>query len=105
MLLFLPVRQAWQFVFPAVFIGVAHAMLFPAVIASGSGSFPARYRGLGTTVMLAMFDLGNLIGSPLVGEILHWSQEAGWRAYPTMFVAVSALLSLAAAVYAAFSRS
>ena len=104
MLLFLPVRFAWQFVFPAVFIGVAHAMLFPAVIASGSGAFPARYRGLGTTVMLAMFDLGNLIGSPAIGEILHWSQHFGWPAYPTMFVSVSALLALAALIYAAYSR-
>jgi MFS family permease len=105
MLFFLLVRSAWQFAFPAVFIGVAHAMLFPAVIAKGSGSFPARYRGLGTTVMLAMFDLGNLIGAPLVGEILHWSKRAGLQAYPTMFVTVSVLLSLAGAIYVVCSRT
>ncbi|HUY31393.1 MAG TPA: MFS transporter [Pirellulales bacterium] len=104
MLLFPLVKVDWQFVFPALFIGAAHALLFPAVIAGGSGAFPARYRGLGTTVMLATFDLGNLIGAPVIGEILHWSQHFGWPAYPTMFVSVSLLLALAALVYAACSR-
>jgi len=51
---------------PGVFAGIAHAVLFPSVTAQGSHAFPNRYRGLGTTVMLAMLDLGALVGAPLI---------------------------------------
>ena len=104
MLLFLVVRQPWQFVIPAVSVAIAHAALFPAVIAGGSGVFPARYRGLGTTLSLAFFDLGCLIGSPIVGEVLYWAERFGWPAYPTMFVVVAALLGLLGVIYAVSER-
>ncbi|MEX2120407.1 MAG: MFS transporter [Pirellulales bacterium] len=105
MLLFLTVRSQWHFVFPALFIGVAHACLFPSVVAGGTGAFPLRYRGLGTTVMLATFDMGSLIGSPTVGEILHRSAILGLPPYPTMFLVVSLLLSMVALVYALSGQS
>lgn len=107
MLLFLAVRQPAHFVFPAVSIAIAHALLFPAVIAGGSGVFPVRYRGLGTTVSLAAFDFGCLVGSPIVGEILYWAERYKWPAYPTMFVSMAALLGALGLVYAAseFSKS
>ena len=54
---------------PAVFMGVAHACIFPAVVAGGRGEFPQRYRGVGTTAMLAMFDLGNFVGQPSFGGV------------------------------------
>ncbi len=104
MLLFLVVHREWQFVFPAVFIGVAHAFSFPAVVAGGSGVFPIRYRGLGTTLMLAMFDLGNLVGMPAVGEMLHGFGRAGLHRYPAMFISVAGLLALVAALYAWLER-
>jgi len=103
-LLFLCVHREWQFVFPAVFIGVAHAFSFPAVVAGGSGVFPIRYRGLGTTLMLAMFDLGNLVGMPAVGEMLHWFHRAGFDHYSAMFICVAALLASVAALYAWVER-
>lgn len=104
MLLFLNVQHEWQFVFPAVFIGVAHAFSFPAVVAGGSGVFPIRYRGLGTTLMLAMFDLGNLVGMPAVGEMLYWFGRGGLDRYGAMFISVAGLLALVAAFYAWVER-
>jgi MFS family permease len=98
------VTTEWQFVFPAVLIGIAHAFVFPAAVAGGSGAFPLRYRGVGTTLMLAMFDLGNLVGMPAVGEMLRWYQRLGWPAYPAMFVTASAVIFATCAVYTLFGR-
>jgi MFS family permease len=102
---FLLVSSEWQFAFPAILIGIAHAFVFPAAVAGGSGAFPLRYRGLGTTLMLAMFDLGNLIGMPAVGEMLHLYRRFGLPDYPTMFVSAASIIFAVAAAYAAFSRS
>ncbi|HVX59911.1 MAG TPA: MFS transporter [Pirellulales bacterium] len=104
MMLFLIVRQPWHFVFPAISIAIAHALLFPAMIASGSGAFPARYRGLGTTLSLAFFDFGCLVGSPIVGESLYLAKRFGWPAYPTMFVTVAAILACLGLIYAVSER-
>ena len=53
MLMYLVVHSEWQLAAPALLQGTAHALLFPSVIAGGSSAFPARYRGLATTLMLA----------------------------------------------------
>jgi MFS family permease len=92
MVLYLCVRDAWSLTIPAVFAGAAHALLFPAVIAGGSRTFPARYRGVATTLMLAMFDIGNLVGQPAIGGMIRGAGYVGWPAYPTMFATVSAAL-------------
>lgn len=89
MLLYLPVRTEWQFIPPAMMIGVAHAILFPAVIAGGSAAFPDRYRGLGTALLLAMFDIGMFIGSPAIGSMLRIADFAGMAKYPTMFATLA----------------
>jgi MFS family permease len=98
--MFLVVRQPVHLVVPALFLGAAHASLFPSVVAGGSGAFPHRYRGLGTTLVLAMFDLGNLIGAPTVGLLLHTAKRVGLAAYPTMFIVVACLLGSCGLVYA-----
>jgi MFS family permease len=102
---FVGVRHEWQFIFPAVLIGVAHALLFPAVVAGGSGGFPPRYRGLGTTLMLAMFDLGNVVGMPAVDEALHWYARGGLPAYPAMFITVAAALGAVGVAYLVLGSS
>lgn len=101
---FLLVQHAWQLVAPAVLMGCAHAFLFPAVLAGGSSAFPGRNRGLGTTLMLAMFDLGNLIGNPTAGGLLRLARLTGLPPYPTMFLVIAGVLVMAAATYAWFSR-
>ena len=98
LLLFLLVQVKWQLAIPAVAMGTAHALLFPSVVAGGSAMFPSRYRGLATTLMLAMFDLGNLVGAPTVGILLRCSEQLALPRYPTMFVSVAALFA-AVAVY------
>lgn len=104
MLSYLPVSAEWEFVFPALLIGVAHAMLFPAVVAGGSSAFPDRYRGLGTTLMLAMFDLGMLIGAPTAGGILRAARVTGLPEFPTMFIALAVVFSASGLWYALVTR-
>lgn len=103
-MLYLIVRQTWQLMIPGAAAGVAHALLFPAVVAGGSTRFPARYRGLGTTLILAMFDLGGLVGAPLIGGILYFARMGGLPAYPTMFTCVAAVLLTVACVFAVRTR-
>lgn len=100
MLAYLPVRGSWSLILPATLGGIAHAFVFPAAMAGGSLAFPTRYRGLATTLMLTMFDLGMLIGQPLVGSLIHVARKAGWPAYPTMFLTMTILLSIVGSFYA-----
>jgi predicted MFS family arabinose efflux permease len=104
LLLYLTVHRPWQLAIPGAFAGIAHAVLFPAVVASGSTSFPVRHRGLATTLMLSMFDLGNLFGAPLVGGILHFSRPLGLPAYPTMLLSVVTVFGLVALAFALLDR-
>jgi MFS family permease len=104
-LLYLPVRGVWQLVLPGAVAGTAHALLFPALIAGGSLAFPDRYRGLATTLILAMLDTGNLIGSPLIGGLLHATRRFDLPAYPTMLVTVSLLLVTVGVVFFWVDRS
>lgn len=97
---YLVVDRAAMLVVPAVLGGIAHAMLFPALMAAGAMSFPDRYRGLATMLMLASMDIGALVGSPLVGVTLEAAKWLALPAYPLMFVLVSALLAAATLYYA-----
>jgi MFS family permease len=83
---------------PAALGGLAHAFVFPAAVAGSSLAFPIWYRGIATTLILTMFDIGSLVGQPAVGSILTLAKRSGWPAYPTMFVSVSIFL-LAVAIY------
>lgn len=105
MLAFIAVRNQWQLAAPAVLIGIAHAMLFPSIVATGSGSFPVRFRGLGTTLMLATFDMGSLLGAPLAGMTLHEAKVWDLPRYPTMFFAVAVVMTLAGVYYAWATRA
>ncbi|HEV3416471.1 MAG TPA: MFS transporter, partial [Pirellulales bacterium] len=102
---YLAVANEWQLLVPAMFTGAGQAILYPAVVAGGSATFPARYRGVGTTLMLATIDLGTLTGAPLIGGIVHYGREIGLPGYPAMFVCIAALLVVSTAFYAMVSRS
>lgn len=104
MLLYLPVTNEWLLAIPAIAGGIAHAFLFPAVIAGGNATFPARYRGIATTLSLAMFDIGSLIGQPAVGGLIGLARRLDWPAYTTMFVLVAGFLAAVAVFYAWQSR-
>ncbi|HEX4130949.1 MAG TPA: MFS transporter [Pirellulales bacterium] len=104
MLTMLVVRQGWHLLLPAVFMGVGHAIMFPTVVAGGGAAFPARYRGLGTTFMLAMFDLGGFLAYVSVGAMVVGAKHLGLPAYHTMFALVAGLLGIAAGVYIWMTR-
>ena len=105
-LLFLVVRQTWQLVIPGLLYGISHAVLFPATVAAGSRTFPKRHRGLATTLILATWDAGLLVGSPVAGVVLHYSDSLGLRAYPAMFVCMAMLMAVLTGWYgwAAWTR-
>jgi MFS family permease len=104
MFAYLPVTSEWGLAVPGVFAGIAHAVLFPAVTAQGSAAFPSRYRGLGTTVMLAMLDLGTLVGAPLVGGLVETSKSANLPAYPTTFLVLGIGVTMTGVAYAFTER-
>jgi len=102
--LFLFVHREWQLIIPSFTYGMGHAILFPAGFAEGCCTFPPRYRGLGTSLMLATYDAGLLIGAPTAGLLVHFGQTLGWPGYPTLFSGVAVLLALATGVYATAGR-
>ena len=104
MISYLLVRSEWTLVIPAAVGGTAHALLFPAVVAGANVSFPPRYRGLATALIMAMFDLGILIGQPTVGAVIDLSKRMGLPPYATMFSSVAAGLLGVSAFYALSGR-
>ena len=64
------VAQEWHFIMPAMCSGFAHALLFPCVVSLGTETFPVRFRGTGTTLLLCFLDLGGLLSAPLLGGII-----------------------------------
>jgi MFS family permease len=104
LLAYLPVQSEWGLLVPGALAGIAHAVLFPAVTAQGSFAFPNRYRGLGTTVMLAMLDLGALVGAPMIGGIVEASKSTRLPPYPTTFVVLALVVTLTGGVYSLTGR-
>lgn len=100
MLLFTLASNQWLLCVPAAALGVAHALLFPSVIAEGTAAFPARNRGLATTLVLTFFDLGTLVGSPIAGGIVSYAPRVGLPEFGSMFVAVAAMIGTSTIVYA-----
>lgn len=98
-LLYVPVTQIWHLVFPAVTAGVAHALLFPAIMSAGTSAFPRRYLGVATSLMLAMLDLGAFLGAPIIGTFLHAAKHNNLPAYSLMFVGVSVVLASVTAMF------
>ncbi len=97
--LYLVVHCEWQLVFPGLPYGIGQAILFPVIAAVGTTTFPTRYRGLGITLVLASFDVGQLIAAPLAGGVLHVCELVGLAGYPTLFLATAAMLVAVGAIY------
>jgi MFS family permease len=97
MLLYLLVQTEWDLAWPALAAGTGQALLFPAVTTLGAESFPERYRGTGTTLILGFIDVGGLCGGPALGLlIVHF----GFR---TMFLCAATTISLVAVAFLASS--
>jgi len=102
-LAYIPVTQTSQLVFPAAVAGVAHAFLFPSIMAAGTAVFPRRYLGVATSLLLAMLDIGTLIAAPVVGAFLHLAKQRTPNAYPWMFATTAIVFALMTLVF--FLRS
>ncbi len=94
MLLYLAVDSAGSLLYPAVAGGLAHSFLFPSVVAGGTAFFPRENRGLATSLILAMYDTGQLIGAPLVGISLTSARYLELPDYPLTFMIVCVLILL-----------
>jgi MFS family permease len=97
--LYFPVTGERGLMLPAAVAGLGHAILYPAVIASGTKLYPASLRGAATNLMLAAYDAGVLIGSPLVGWLLAQARHAHWPEYPTMFACIALLNAVVVACF------
>ncbi len=104
MAMFVLVHSEWHLVIPSLGFGFAHAILFPSVVAEGNVTFPDRHRGLATILVLAAWDIGQVIGAPTTGAVLRYSEAAGLPPYPTMFMTMATLLGLIGVWYAASIR-
>lgn len=100
-LLFLAVTSPWMLILPGIVYGFSHAILFPSAVAAASGAFPDRHRGLGTTFALATHDVGQLIGAPLAGLVVHYAAALGLPGFAAMFVTMASLTVLVAFTFAA----
>ena len=102
--LFLVATSEWLLVLPGIGYGMSHAVLFPATVAMGTQCFPSRHRGLATTLILAMWDAGQVIGMPTAGAIVHYSPAIGLQPYPTMFLSMASVVAMAGLGYTWLSR-
>ena len=88
----------WGLAVPAVIIGFGHALLFPAVVSLGTRRFPKRYRGTGTALTMASFDLGGLLLAPVMGWVIdHFG-------YPQMYGATAGAALVVASIFALVTR-
>ncbi|MEW4451626.1 MFS transporter [Bremerella sp. JC817] len=102
--LYLFVRNPWLLPIPAFIGGIAHALIFPAIIGGGSVAFPKKYRGTGTNLMLVMLDSGGLVGQPVIGALIAGSRKMDLPAYPITFVAIGLLLATIALLNQRFAK-
>ena len=84
---------------PAVLGGMAHAFLFPAALSEGGQSFPTQYRGIATTLMLMMFDIGLFVGQPVFGTTVEWSRHANEDGYAVAFSMLGVFFVVVAGIY------
>jgi MFS family permease len=97
MLLYLFVQTEWDLAWPALAAGTGQALLFPAVTTLGAESFPERYRGTGTTLILGFIDVGGLCGAPALGLLIdHFD-------FRTMFLCAGSTIFFVAVAFIAFS--
>ena len=90
------VTAGWHLVPPAVLVGFGHALLFPAVVSLGTETFPLRYRGTASTLILGFFDLGMLVCAPALGGAVDGAAALGFSGgseFTPMFLLAAALVA------------
>jgi len=84
---------------PAVVAGLGHSFLFPSVVASCNIAFPTRNRGVATNLILSMYDIGVLVGMPLIGLIITVCRDNGFSEYPTVLAVLVMVMIFAGGMY------
>ena len=97
---FVFVHSYWQLAIPGIGFGLTQAVLVPSVFAAANTKFPVRFRGLGSTLVLAAYDLGAFVGAPTAGVIVHFSDKMGLPSYPILFVVIATMVTVVALIYA-----
>ncbi len=82
-----------------VLCGIGHGYAFPIISALVVSRTRASERGAAVSMFTAIFDLGLLLGSPVLGAILHATS------YEVMFLAAAGAVVLATAAFAALDRA
>jgi len=82
----------------ALLCGTGHAFVFPILSSLVVTRASARERGAALAMFTALFDLGLLVGSPLLGAVLEHSD------YSTMFGVAAGLGALGGLVFALWDR-
>ncbi|MCA9107802.1 MAG: MFS transporter [Planctomycetales bacterium] len=100
MFAFVTVQSEWGLLIPAFIAGFAHALLFPSVVSTGCAAFPVRYRGLASTLVLACFDIGNLIGRPACGQLVTLARQWGYDGFDVMFTGAGLALATVILIFA-----
>ncbi len=98
-LCYIPVTRTWHLIFPGAIAGVAHALLFPAVMAAGTAAFPRRYLGVATSLILATFDIGVFLGAPIIGAFIREAKHHTDAAYPITFAATAAAIGCVTVIF------
>jgi MFS family permease len=80
------------------FCGAGHGFTFPILTAILVDRAPDTDRGSAMSFFTAMFDVGTLIGGPILGAIID---TAGWG---PMYVVAGAALGVAAAIFSRWDR-
>ncbi len=91
-LCYIPVTRTWHLILPGSIAGIAHALLFPAVMTAGTTAFPRRYLGVATSLILATFDMGVFLGAPLMGAFIREAKHHTTAAYPITFAVTAAVI-------------
>ncbi|HJL45784.1 MAG TPA: MFS transporter, partial [Polyangiaceae bacterium LLY-WYZ-15_(1-7)] len=90
--------EAWHVALIGVVCGMGHGYVFPILSSLIVTRAPAEDRGAAVTLFTALFDVGILLGGPLLGGV------ADWMGHRAMFVVAAALTALGLAVFARWDR-
>jgi predicted MFS family arabinose efflux permease len=78
--------------------GAGHGYAFPILFGFTVTRSPVAVRGATLSFFTALFDIGVLIGGPLLGAIISVS------GYPAMYGVAAALISIASVIYWRWDR-
>lgn len=99
LILFMFAKSELGFCLPAFLGGLGHSFLFPSVIAKCTSLFEKSDRGVATSLILAMYDLGVLFGMPLIGKIITDAENYNLTPYPSALTVMCLIIVIGMAIH------